>query len=527
MPIRIVWKLLRYSSENIKKRKTSKLNPLSIRTSGILLHPTSLPGPHGCGDFGQSAYRFVDWLVSAGQSCWQMLPLGEVGPGNSPYMCDSAFAGSLLLIDPNELIEQGWLLADELPPVADDISGNGVNYDTVNLSRMALLRLAANRFQQQNNKRTHAAFVKFCDESRHWLDDYTLFKAIWADQSWRPWNIWPDGLARREEQALQAATVSLATEIQFWKFCQWCYSRQWRKLKKYANVNGIHLIGDAPIFVAYQSADVWAHQDLFELDASGQPTVVAGVPPDYFSQTGQLWGNPLYQWERHAATDYAWWIARMKHALQQFDMVRIDHFRGFANYWAVPAGEPTAINGEWRPGPGENLFNAFKLAFKALPIIAEDLGLITPDVIALRDKFNLPGMRILQFAFGEDERNYFLPHHYVANAVAYTGTHDNDTSIGWWNSAREHEKDFARRYLNCDGSQINWDMIKALSASIANTVIYPLQDVMSLDGTHRMNFPGKACDNWEWRFTWAQLGGEETATLAAITENDKRNPRST
>ncbi|MFA5371440.1 MAG: 4-alpha-glucanotransferase [Sideroxydans sp.] len=500
------------------------MNPLSIRSSGILLHPTSLPGPHGCGDFGESAYRFVDWLVSAGQSCWQMLPLGEVGACNSPYMSSSAFAGSILLIDPDELVEQGWLKIEELPPVSD-ASNNKVDYDATRLSRSALLRLAENRFRQQGGKRAISAFEKFCDESQHWLDDYALFKAIWASQAWRDWNTWPDGLAKREKKALQAATASLAAEVGFWKFCQWCYDRQWRKLKHYANANGVHLIGDVPIFVAYQSADVWAHQHLFKLDADGCPTVVAGVPPDYFSKTGQLWGNPIYHWEQHAATGYTWWIARMKHMLQQFDVVRVDHFRGFANYWAVSAGESTAINGEWNPGPGEELFNAFKQVFRVLPIIAEDLGLITPDVIALRDKFNLPGMRILQFAFGEDERNYFLPHHYVANAVAYTGTHDNDTSIGWWNSAGEHEKEFARRYLNCDGSRINWDMIKALSASVANTVIYPLQDVIGLDGAHRMNFPGKARDNWEWRFTWEQLAGEETTTLAAIIEKDRRNPR--
>ena len=499
------------------------MNPLSLRTSGILLHPTSLPGGYGCGDFGRSAYRFIDWLAGAGQSGWQMLPLGEVGPGNSPYMSSSAFAGSLMLIDPEELVEQGWLDAQALP--APDTAANRVDYRAVKQSRMALLRLAADCFRQQNNKRVHTAFARFCEEERHWLDDYALFKSIWSSQSWRDWNEWPPGLAQRDPAALQSATTALADEIEFWKFCQWCFDRQWRKLKKYANANGIHLIGDVPIFVAYQSADVWAHQDLFELDANGCPTVVAGVPPDYFSKTGQLWGNPIYCWERHATSGYAWWIARMKHALRQFDMVRIDHFRGFSNYWAVPADESTAINGTWQPGPGESLFSAFKQAFKALPIIAEDLGLITPDVIALRDKFNLPGMRILQFAFGEDERNYFLPHHYIANSVAYTGTHDNDTSIGWWNTASEHEKDFARRYLQCDGSRINLDMIKALSASIANTVIFPLQDVLGLDGTHRMNFPGTASGNWEWRFSWEQISDRQTAELAALTERELRNPR--
>lgn len=501
------------------------MNVLSIRSSGILLHPTSLPGPYGCGNFGQSAYRFVDWLAGTGQSTWQMLPLGEVGSYNSPYMSNSAFAGNILLIDPEELVEQGWLDAED-PSPATDASPDRVDYDATRLSRMALLRRAEHRFRQQNNRHSQAAFSRFCSESRHWLDDYALFRAISATQPWHDWNAWPGDLAKRESGALEASTSSLAPEIEFWKFCQWCYDRQWRKLKRYANANGIHLIGDMPIFVAYQSADVWANQELFELDTEGRPVVVAGVPPDYFSQTGQLWGNPLYQWDHHAVTAYAWWVARMKHTLQQFDTVRIDHFRGFASYWAVPANEHTAINGEWKPGPGEALFTAFKQAFRTLPIIAEDLGLITPEVIALRDKFNLPGMRILQFAFGEDERNYFLPHHYIANTVAYTGTHDNDTCIGWWDSASEHEREFARRYLGCDGSQVNWDMIGALSASVANTVIFPLQDVIGLGGAHRMNLPGTTRNNWEWRFTWDQLDAERTERLAAVTERNGRNPRS-
>ncbi len=499
------------------------MNPLSIRSSGILLHPTSLPCPYGCGDFGAAAYRFIDWLVSAGQSSWQMLPLGEVGPCNSPYMSSSAFAGNFLMIDPEELLAQDWLKAEELPTPGP--MDNKVDYDAVGQSRMALLRLASQRFLAQHRKRAHEAFAKFCTDEKHWLDDYALFKSIAASQTGRDWNAWPEGLASREPAALQSAASAFASEIEFWKFCQWCYDRQWRKLKHYANAHGVRLIGDVPIFVAFQSADVWAHQELFELDAKGCQTVVAGVPPDYFSKTGQLWGNPLYRWERHEEQGYAWWIARMHHALRQFDMVRIDHFRGFADYWAVPADEPTAIKGSWQPGPGAKLFEAFRGAFKALPIIAEDLGLITPDVIALRDKFNLPGMRILQFAFGEDERNYFLPHHYIANTVAYTGTHDNDTCIGWWHTASEHEKDFARRYLNSDGSRINLDMISALSASIANTVIFPLQDVLGLDGSHRMNYPGKACNNWEWRFGWDLLDETSTATMAALTTQEGRNPR--
>lgn len=500
------------------------MNPLSIRSSGILLHPTSLPGPHGCGDFGQEAYRFVDWLVESGQSLWQMLPLGEVGPGNSPYMSSSAFAGNLMLIDLLVLAEHKWLSRDELA-ASPSFSAERVDYPVVTAFKMGMLRLAAARFFVNPGKRMGDSYSAFCEREKHWLDDFALFKALWAHESWREWSEWPEELVKREPKALAAATRQHADEIEFWKFCQWCFSWQWDALRKYAKGRGVHLVGDVPIFVAYQSADVWAHQELFELDEHGRSTVVAGVPPDYFSATGQLWGNPLYRWNEHEASGYAWWIARLRHAFNLFELVRVDHFRGFADYWAIPAGAPNAIDGQWLPGPGDALFEALQGAFKELPIIAEDLGLITTEVAALRDKFNLPGMRILQFAFGEDERNYFLPHHYTTNAVAYTGTHDNDTSIGWWNSASDHERDFAQSYLHTDGHDINWEMMSALSASVANAVIFPLQDVLGLDSSHRMNLPGTADGNWEWRYTHALLASCDTARLAAITARDKRNPR--
>jgi len=499
------------------------LNPLSIRTSGILLHPTSLPGPHGCGDFGQEAYRFIDWLAGTGQSLWQMLPLGEVGPGNSPYMSSSAFAGNLMLIDLLALAEHKWLTQDELA-VSPWFSEERVDYQVVTAFKLGMLRLAAARFFAQPGKRMGDSYTAFCEREKHWLDDFALFKALWAHESWRNWSEWPEGLARRDPKALSKAAKQHAGEIAFWKFCQWCFDTQWKALRRYANERGVHLVGDVPIFVAYQSADVWAHQELFELDPSGHPTEVAGVPPDYFSATGQLWGNPLYRWPAHQENGFAWWVARMRHALNLFDLVRVDHFRGFADYWAIPAGAPNAIAGEWKPGPGAALFEALLAAFKELPIIAEDLGLITDEVVALRDQFNLPGMRILQFAFGDDERNHFLPHHYTANSVAYTGTHDNDTCLGWWQAATEHERHFAQSYLHTDGQDINWQMMSAISASAANAVIFPLQDVLGLDGSNRMNMPGTGSGNWEWRITRDHIASCDSARLAGLTNRDKRNP---
>lgn len=497
---------------------------ISKRASGILLHPTSLPGPFGSGDFGAGSYRFVDWLVKAGQTYWQMLPLGEADQGNSPYTSSSAFAGSSMMIDLEELSRQGWLEPNDLIP-NPEFNAERVNFDLVKDYRRQRLQLAARRFFSKPDSGGRAEYAAFCESEKHWLDDFALFKAIEHHEQFRKWNQWPEALLKRDPDALADAGQRYADEVEFWRFCQWNFYRQWILLKRYANDRGIQMIGDVPIFVSYQSADVWEHQELFELDANGNPVVVAGVPPDYFSETGQLWGNPLYRWDIHKQTGYTWWIKRLTQAFRLFDLVRIDHFRGFVNYWATPADAVNAIGGEWVPGPGEELFEAFQQAFGQLPIIAEDLGLITPDVIKLRDKFNLPGMRILQFAFGDNDSNFFLPHHYVANTVAYTGTHDNDTSLGWWNSAREHEKNYAKFYLKSDGAEINWDMMQALAASAADTVIFPLQDVMGLDSHHRMNLPGTAWGNWEWRFSWAQLQDAQTQRLARLTAEHLRNPR--
>jgi 4-alpha-glucanotransferase len=495
---------------------------LTERGSGILLHPTSLPSPSGSGDFGPDAYRFVDWLVSAGQTYWQMLPLGEVGPGNSPYMSSSAFAGSILFIDLAELASHGWLSETDLI-THPDFSSHRVDYALMHPFRVERLRRAAHNFFANPRIDMHSDYTAFCNAESAWLDDYALFMTISERENWREWDWWPEELVRREPDALAEVARSSADEIGFWKFCQWRFARQWAKLKSYANRQGVHIIGDVPIFVAYQSADVWSHQGLFELDGKGRPSVVAGVPPDYFSETGQLWGNPLYRWDEHQKTGYAWWISRLRHAFHLADLVRIDHFRGFAGYWEIPADAPNAITGRWVAGPGEKLFEAFAQAFPQMPIIAEDLGVITPDVIALRDKFNLPGMRVLQFAFDDGDGNHFLPHNYIPNTIAYSGTHDNDTTLGWWSSVPDHVRNFASHYLGSDGQNIHWDMMRGLSVSVANTVIFPMQDVLGLSGEHRMNFPGQPSGNWEWRFSWDQVQPEHARALAEMTIAHKRS----
>jgi 4-alpha-glucanotransferase len=477
---------------------------IADRSSGILLHPTSLPGPYGAGDLGAEAYNFVDWLAAAGQSMWQMLPLGPVGDGNSPYSGTSAFAGNPLLIDLVDLGTRGWLGAADLQP--DPVfTAERVDFKWQFGFRFPRLRRAAQAFFANESATNRAEFEAFSAAEASWLDDYSLFMTLDNVHGGTSWLEWPAALAKRETKALREAAQSHADEVNFWKFCQWTFAHQWSRLKAHANQRGVQIIGDVPIFVAYHSADVWANQGLFELDAQGRQTVVAGVPPDYFSATGQRWGNPLYRWKAHKANGYRWWLARMKRALALADIVRIDHFRGFAAHWEIPADEPSAVNGRWITGPGKEFFKALKDAIPALPIIAEDLGVITPDVEDLRDSFGLPGMRILQFAFSEDPTHAYLPHNYRANTVAYTGTHDNDTSIGWWQTASPRERAFAQHYLGSDGNAIQWSLMRALSASVANRVIYPMQDVLELDGRFRMNIPGEPDHNWQWRFAWPQV----------------------
>jgi 4-alpha-glucanotransferase len=485
------------------------------RASGVLLHPTSLPGPHGSGDLGPEAYHFVDWLVSAGQKLWQVLPLAGIGPGNSPYMSNSAFAGNPLLVDLHELHAQGWLDEADLTATAG-LDAAGVNFAAMYPFRMQRLAKAAARFAAAGTAAQRADFEAFRAAHASWLADYALFMALCEHLGWKDWYQWEPALAGREPAALAAARKQHAERIAFWAFCQWRFFRQWAALKAYANGKGVQIVGDAPIFIAYLSAEVWANPQLFELDAQGRPTVVAGVPPDFFSATGQRWGNPLYRWGEHAKDGYAWWVERVRRTFELVDIVRIDHFRGFAGYWEIPASEPTAIKGEWKPGPGESLFKAINKALGPMPIIAEDLGVITPDVEALRKKFAYPGMRILQFAFGDDASNRFLPHHHEPDTVVYTGTHDNDTAAGWWAKASDAEKHFARGYLATDGHDIAWTLIRSAMASVADTCVHPMQDVLALPTECRMNYPGQESGWWVWRFQWPQVQPWHAGRLAEL-----------
>jgi 4-alpha-glucanotransferase len=492
------------------------------RASGVLLHPTSLPGPHGSGDFGPAAYHFVDWLVAAGQTLWQILPLGGIGPGNSPYMSTSAFAGNLLLIDLGELQQRGWLEPGELVP-DPGFDDRRLDFAAVVPFRMERLARAAERFAEDATEAERHDFGAFCQRHADWLQDYALFMTLAERHGWRDWCDWDAPLAARRPEALVAAAQEQASRVFFWQFCQWCFFRQWGALKAYANQRGVKIVGDAPIFIAYQSAEVWARRELFELDTAGRPTAVAGVPPDAFSATGQRWGNPLYRWKAHAKEHYAWWVQRIRRIFELVDIVRIDHFRGFAGYWEIPAAEPTAMNGRWLPGPGAALFKSIAKALGPLPIIAEDLGVITPDVLALRKQFAFPGMRILHFAFEGGSGNTYLPHNHEVDAVVYTGTHDNDTTQGWWAAMDEAQRQRVRDYLGTDGQEIHWDLIRAACASVADTVVHPMQDVLGLPGEHRMNFPGIGEGYWVWRFAWDQVRPEHAQGLAHLCRQYRRD----
>jgi 4-alpha-glucanotransferase len=474
------------------------------RSSGILLHPSSLPGPYGIGDLGPQAFRFVDWLSSTGCKLWQMLPLGPTGYGDSPYQCFSAFAGNPYLISPDDLFADGLLTQDDLNEMKD-LPASHVDFGMVIPRKLDLLLKAFSTYQS-HPEHLRQSFDYFCAENASWLDDYTLFMALKESNGGGSWSNWPDPLRSRKKTALRKAQNELAEVVLRYAFYQFIFSRQWNKLRAYAHERGIQIIGDLPIFVANDSADVWAHPELFFMDKAGNPTVVAGVPPDAFSSTGQLWGNPLYNWEVHKKDGYAWWLSRVRSSLQIFDILRFDHFRGFAGYYEIPAGHATAESGRWVTGPGQDLFRAIDKHLGdglltpgiGLPFIAEDLGLVTPDVVELLEAFNLPGMKVLQFAFSGPD-NPFLPHNYVSNCVAYTGTHDNDTAHGWFASAEPHEREFAQRYLRVDGRDFAWDLIRAAWGSVADMVLTPMQDVLSLGGEARMNFPSRLGGNWGWR----------------------------
>ena len=494
------------------------------RCSGILLHPTSLPGRYGSGDLGPEAYRFVDFLHATGQGIWQVLPLGPTGYGDSPYQCFSAFAGNPLLISPEFLVNQGHLSAADVKGTPEFPTGQ-VDYGPVIEFKTGLLQKAFANFQRRDNALERSEFAAFCASKRAWLDDYALFMALKEKHGGAVWTSWERDIATRQPEALAHWSQALTGEIQRFKYLQFQFFKQWAALRWYAGEHGVRIVGDIPIFVAHDSADVWANPHLFSLDEAGNPTVVAGVPPDYFSATGQLWGNPLYRWDRMAEAGYAWWIERFRATLELVDVVRLDHFRGFEAYWEVPATGKTAVVGQWVKGPGAALFEAVEEALGRLPIIAEDLGVITPPVRELRDRFDFPGMRIFQFGFASDASDPFLPHNYIPNCVVYTGSHDNDTTIGWFNSAPSKEREAALAYFGTDGHDISWDFIRWLLASVADTAVVPLQEVLGLGTEARMNYPSRLGGNWGWRFRFEDLTSALCERLRVLTETYGRAPK--
>jgi 4-alpha-glucanotransferase len=494
---------------------------LHQRRSGVLAHITSLPGPHGIGDFGPGAYAFVDWMQSAGQRIWQWLPTTPVGPGDSPYQSVSAFAGSPLMVALEPLVQAGWLAGITLPE--GGFNADIAEFECVTPWRMALLREAALTFEAHGKPAQHQAFNTWCDAQHEWLPDYAAFMTLETLHDGAPWWQWPPALRLRHPASLRAMAMGNLREYTFWRFVQWCFDTQLAALKAYANARNVLIVGDLPIFIAHHSADCWAAPEQFELDAQHQPTVVAGVPPDDFTPQGQRWGNPLYRWQVMADDGFAWWTRRVQRAMTQADIFRIDHFCGFGAYWEIPASAPGADQGRWVPAPGQALFEAITGALGRLPIIAEDLGNVTPEVIALRDGNGFPGMKILQEAFGGDGTHGFLPHNYTPHCVAYSGTHDGETARGWWDNASAAKRQYAGCYLGCDASNVHWAMIRALSNSVAHMAVFPLQDVMGLGNAQRMNQPGTmGGGNWRWRFTWPMLTAQHAYTLAAISVGSGR-----
>jgi 4-alpha-glucanotransferase len=490
------------------------------RSSGILLHPTSLASPHGIGDLGPEARRFVDFLADAGQTLWQVLPLGPTGYGESPYQCFSAWAGNPLLISLEWLVEKGWLKASALAD-GPEFPEDRVDFEKLVPWKVGLLESAA---------KNRPGWESFSDANQHWLDDFALFAALKTEHQGVAWTRWEPGARDRDPKALATWRERLAGQIASQKFLQFVFYEQWRELREYARTRGIRIMGDLPIYVAHDSADVWANRRYFHLNAEGNPTVVSGVPPDYFSKTGQLWGNPIYRWDALARDGYAWWLDRFRATLEMVDMIRLDHFRGFEAYWEIPASEPTAVQGRWVKGPGAPLFRAAKAKLGELPLVAENLGVITSEVEAIREEFGFPGMAVLQFAFGTDpQAPTFRPHNYPRGVVAYTGTHDNDTTVGWWKSQGpgdstrsdqdvRRERDFAMRYLNTDGNEIHWTFIRALEASVAETVLIPMQDVLGLGTEARMNQPATLGGNWRWRYRPGALKPELARRLRELAQ---------
>ncbi len=469
-----------------------------LRSSGILLHPTSLPGPYGIGDLGPEAYRWIEFLANSGIGLWQILPLGPTGYGDSPYQSFSAFAGNVYLISPDLLIKDGLINSDEKNNFPS-FSKKKVDYEKVKKWKDVILKRAFDKFNQKKHSKLATNFRDFISDNAFWLDDFALFMAIKKDQKSHAWNQWPSGLRYRNPSELNKFRKGYIKEINQIKFEQFLFINQWQDLYDYTQSKNIKIIGDIPFFVSYDSADVWTNPNLFKLTREFESDVVAGVPPDYFSPTGQLWGNPLYDWENHRRTKYEWWIKRIQYILKMVNIIRLDHFRGFAGFWEIPAKATTAEKGKWAKGPGKPLFAAFEKTLADLPFIAEDLGLISSDVIELRNQLNLPGMKNLQFAFGENALNPFLPHNYSENCVAYTGTHDNNTAKGWFLSSPKEINNFCKKYLCTDGRNIAWDMIRAVWSSVAVFALAPMQDFLELGSEARMNYPGRVGGNWAWR----------------------------
>ncbi|MCF8259143.1 MAG: 4-alpha-glucanotransferase [Melioribacteraceae bacterium] len=477
------------------------------RSAGILLHPTSLPGEFGIGDLGQSAYDFVDFLVSARQSLWQVFPLGPTGYGDSPYQCFSAFAGNPLLISPNLLKDINLLSEDDLNK-KPEFNPHHIDYGLVINYKNDLLKKSFENYKTKKDEALTAKLEKFISEQKDWLEDYSLFMACKEYHGGKLWTEWDEEIAFRRNNSIAEWRVKLEDAIAYQKFVQFLFFEQWLSVKSYANDKGIKIVGDLPIFIAYDSSDLWANRDLFNVDDKGKLITVAGVPPDYFSKTGQLWGNPLYKWEKMEQNNFEWWHKRFSQMYTLNDIVRIDHFRGFDAYYEIPGDAPTAQTGKWKKAPGEKLFESLKKNLGEVPIIAEDLGVITDSVEALRDKFGFPGMKILQFAFGAEGDKKFLPHNYIPNCVVYSGSHDNDTTKGFFDKAKTEDREiyeWAQKYLNYYGDDMCYAVIKLAYSSTADMVVIPMQDALNLGTEARMNFPGKLGGNWCWRFTWDQV----------------------
>ncbi len=494
---------------------------MNERASGILLHPSSLPARGGIGNLGPAAYEFLDFLSSAKQTLWQILPLGPVAFGNSPYSSISAFAGNPLLVSLERLADAGWIDRGRLSMLPD--SDGPVDYDRVRAVKMPLLREAAMNFLNSASAAARSRYDKFCAENSWWLDDYALFVRIRDQHPNGSWNQWPRELARRDPQALARMRDELGHALNVTRVTQFAFFEQWRALHQAARRRGIRVIGDVAIFVDYDSADVWTHPDIFQLDQNLNPTSVSGVPPDAFSATGQRWGNPLYRWDVLKSRGYDWWIQRMKWALQLCDIVRLDHFRGFESYWEIPASEPTAVNGHWVKGPNDDLFHVLRNALGGFPFIAEDLGMITPEVHAFRERIGVPGMKVLQFGFSNPGAHIYLPHRYEANSVVYTGTHDNDTTLGWFNSTHGEERRAVEAYVGSDPAGIHWAFVRAAITSPAKLAVIPLQDVLGLGSEARMNVPSRGDGNWTWRYRRGDLKPEYAERLARLSEISDRN----